>query len=89
MLENNSFQVNFQTIFTNYPLRAVRVEEQRFIDWDHYKFTLWQTQLNFAVFCASSACGVSVEHMNVKKTNDNKYISLSCLLSHQKDVKDT
>ena len=30
--------------------------------------TLWQTQLNFAVFCASSACGVSVEHMNAKKS---------------------
>ena len=29
-------------------------------------FTLWQTQLNFAVFCASSACGVSVEHMHAK-----------------------
>ena len=24
-------------------------------------------QLNFAVFCPSSACGVSVEHMNAKK----------------------
>ena len=23
-------------------------------------------QLNFTVFCASSACGVSVEHMNAK-----------------------
>ena len=45
----------------------MRVEDQRFIDWDHYKFTLWQTQLNFAVFCASSACGVSVEYMNAKK----------------------
>ena len=50
-----------------YPLGAVRVEDQRFIDWDHYKFTLWQTQLNFAVFCASYSCGVSVEHMNAKK----------------------
>ena len=54
------FKLNFQT-------RAVRVEDQRFIDWDHYKFTLWQTQLNFAVFCASSACGVSIKHMNAKK----------------------
>ena len=45
----------------------MRVEDQRFIDWDHYKFTLWQTQLNFVEFCASSACGVSVEHMNAKK----------------------
>ena len=34
----------FPNVFTNYPLGAVRVEDQRFIDWDHYKFTLWQTQ---------------------------------------------
>ena len=27
----------------NYPLGAVRVEDQRFIDWDHHKFTLKQT----------------------------------------------
>ena len=45
----------------------MRVEDQRFKDWDHYKFTLWQSQLNFAVFCASSACSVSVEHLNAKK----------------------
>ena len=37
------------------------------IDGDHYIFTLWQMQLIFVVFCASSACGVSVEHMNAKK----------------------
>ena len=65
MLEHDSFQVKFPNIFTNYPLGAVRVKDQRSID--HYKFTLWQTQLNFAVFCASSACGVSVKHMNAKE----------------------
>ena len=53
-------------VFTNYPLGAVRVEDQRFKDWDHYKFTIWQSQLNFVVFCASSACGVSVEHLKVQ-----------------------
>ena len=65
--DSDSFQVKFPNVFTNYPLGAVRVEDQRFKDWDHYKFTLWQTQLNLAVFCASSACGVSVEHLNAKK----------------------
>ena len=45
----------------------MRVEDQKFKDWDHYKFTLWQSQLNFAVFCASSACSVSVEHLNAKE----------------------
>ena len=64
---SDSFQVKFPNIFTHYPLGAVRVEDQRFKNWDHYKFTLWQSQLNFVVFCASSACGVSVEHLNAKK----------------------
>ena len=46
----------------------MRVEDQRFKDWDHYKFTISQSQLNFVVFCASSACGVSVEHLNAKES---------------------
>ena len=64
---SNSFQFKFPNIFTHYPNGAVRVEDQKFKDWDHYKFTLWQSQLNFAVFCSSSACGVSVEHLNAKE----------------------
>ena len=52
---------------SHYPNDSVRVEDQKFKDWDHYKFTLWQPQLNFVVFCASSACGVSVEHINAKE----------------------
>ena len=63
----DSFQVKFPNVFTNYLLGAVRVEDQKFKDWDHYKFTLWQSQLNFVVFCALSACGVSVEHLNAKE----------------------
>ena len=63
---SDSFQVKFPNVFTNYPLGTVRVEDQKFKDWDHYKFTIWQSQLNFVVFCASSACGVSVEHLNTK-----------------------
>ena len=64
---SDSFQVKFPNVFTNYSPGAVRVEDRRFNDWDHYKFTLWQSQLNFVVFCASSACGVSVEHLNIKE----------------------
>ena len=69
---SDSFQVKFPNVFTNYPLGAVRVEDEKFKDWEfmnlfHYEFTIWQSQLNFVVFCASSACGVSVEHMNAKE----------------------
>ena len=48
--EHDSFQVKFPNIFTNYPLGAVRVEDQIFIDWDHYNLLYGKTQLNFAVF---------------------------------------
>ena len=65
---SDSLQVKFPNVFTNYPLGAVRVEDQRFKDWDNYKFTIWQLQLNFVVFCASSACGASVEHLNAEES---------------------
>ena len=40
---SDSFQVKFPNVFINYPLGAVRVEDQTSKDWDHYKFTLWQS----------------------------------------------
>ena len=60
------FKLNFQTFFTNYMNGGMRVEDKKYIDWQNYEFTLWQMQLNFTVFCASSACGVSVKHMHTK-----------------------
>ena len=42
---SDSFQVKFPNVFTNYPLGAVRVEDQRFKDWDH----LWS-------ICGASQC---------------------------------
>ena len=64
---SDSFQVKFPNVFMNYLPGTVRVEDQRFKDWDHNKFTIWQSQLNFVVFCATSACGISVEHLNAKE----------------------
>ena len=37
---SGSFQIKFPKVFTNYPLGAVRVENQELKDWDHYKFIL-------------------------------------------------
>ena len=36
-------------------------------NWNKAPLKLWQTQLNYAVFCASSACGVSSAHLNYTK----------------------
>ena len=64
---SDSFQVKFPNVFTYYQLGPSKVGDPTFLSWDNYKFTLWQIQLNFAVFCASSVCGVSAQHMNAKK----------------------
>ena len=45
----------------------MNIGNKSWTNWNKAPLRLWQTQLNFAVFCASSACGVSSEHLNYKK----------------------
>ena len=45
----------------------MRVRNILWTNWNKVPLKLWQTQLNSAVFCASSACRVSSEHLNYKK----------------------
>ena len=41
--------------------------DRTWTNWNKTPMRLWQTQLNFAVWCASSACGVSSAHLNYTK----------------------
>ena len=45
----------------------MHVGDKLWTNWNKAPLKLWQTQLNFAVLCASSACGVSSAHLNYKK----------------------
>ena len=45
----------------------MRVGDKLWTNWNKAPMRLWQTQLNFAVWCASSACGVSSAHLNYTK----------------------
>ena len=45
----------------------MRVGDKLWTHWNKAPMLLWQTQLNFAVWCASSACGVSSAHLNYAK----------------------
>ena len=45
----------------------MRVVDKLWTNWNKGPLKLWQTQLNFAVWCASSVCGVSSAHLNYKK----------------------
>ena len=64
---DDQFTMNFPNIFTNYVIGSMQVESPLFQHWLHQPMKLWQTQLNFTVFCASSACGVSSDHLKYKK----------------------
>ena len=62
-----TFPARFPNIFVDYPLGQMRVGDKLWKNWNKAPMRLWQTQLNFAVFCASSACRVSSAHLNYAK----------------------
>ena len=66
-MENDTFPVRFLNIFVDYLLGQMRVGGKLWTNWNKAPMRLWQTQLKFAVWCTSSACGVSSAHLNYKK----------------------
>ena len=64
---NDTFPARFPNIFVDYPLGQMRVWDKLWTNWNKAPMRLWQTQLNFTVFCAWSACGVSSAHLNYTK----------------------
>ena len=64
---HDTFPARFPNIFVDYPLGEMRVGNKVWTNWNNASLKLWQTQLNYVVFCASSACGVSSAHLNYTK----------------------
>ena len=63
----DTFPARFPNIFVDYPLGEMKVGDKLWMNWNKDPLRLWQTQLNFAVWCTSSTCGVSPEHLNYTK----------------------
>ena len=63
----HTFPARFPNIFVDYPLGQMCVGDKLWMNWNKAPMRLWQTQLNFAVWCASFACGVSSVHLNYAK----------------------
>ena len=64
---HDTFSVRFPNIFIDYPLWQMCVADKLWTNWNKAPMQLWQTQLNFAVWCTLSACGVSSAHLNYIK----------------------
>ena len=61
--QGGSFVVKFPNIFVEYVFCRGAPEACRIYGKiNHFHF--WQTQLDFAVWCATSGAGISVEHLN-------------------------
>ena len=64
---DDTFHARFLNIFVDYPSGSMQVGDKLWTNWNKAPMLLWQTQLNFAVWCASSACEVSSEYLNYTK----------------------
>ena len=62
-----TFLTRFPNIFVDYPLWQMCVGDKLWKNWNKAPMRLWQTWLNFAVWCTSSACWVSSAHLNYTK----------------------
>ena len=72
------FPAVFPNIFVNYPLGGMRTTDEKWANWQHNPMRLWQTQLNFTTWCATSACGISSQHL----TNEKHLLVMSLYLFH-------
>ena len=64
---HDTFPARFPNIFVDYPLGQMRIGDKLWTNRNKAPMHLWQTQLNFAVWCTSSAFGVSSAHLNFSK----------------------
>ena len=67
MSDRDIFPVRFPNIVLDYPLGQMHVGDKLWTNWNKAPMQLWQSQLNFALWRPSSACGVSSVHLNYTK----------------------
>jgi hypothetical protein len=64
--QNESFNTSFPDLFQKYQNPPLHTNGP-WNTWLHSSFNWWQCQLNFAVWCASTGCGVSYnDHLIIK-----------------------
>jgi hypothetical protein len=68
-----NFTVDFPNIFEKYDLQVE--SEDQLKDWIESPMQFWETQLNFAIWCSTSGCGVSIKnHLNSMGLSKSVYI---------------
>ena len=60
-----AFSVKYLDLYYKYEMPATEGNIDVAHHWHNFQMAFWQTQLNFATWCATTGCGVSVhDHLN-------------------------
>ncbi|CAG2227886.1 unnamed protein product [Mytilus edulis] len=71
--QKENFKTAFPDLFQNYQNPSLHTNEP-WNTWIHSSFDWWQCQLNFAVWCASTGCGVSYNDHKQNTSNLTKSV---------------
>ena len=58
----DTFGIDLPDLFENYVVPHVQSDEV-YNDWNSNPMQFWQNQLNFVIWCSTSGCGVSYDHL--------------------------
>ena len=64
---DDTFPARLPNTFVDCPLGQMHVGDKLWTNWNKAPMRLFQTQLNFAVWCTSFACWASSAHLNYTK----------------------
>ena len=89
--KNKSFEAKLLNIFSKYKLPYIHSEEI-LNNWASNQMDFWQQQLNFAIWCATTGCGISKNnHLQFDKESFSTslfrfhvYYQTRCILSDLK-----
>ena len=81
--KKHNVEVRLPTIWGKYKLPPVE-HSQDYNNWvSNPSMQFWQNQLNLAVWCATTGCGVSKEgHLQHKDPMIKEFVPVSCVLSN-------
>ena len=78
--QDKGFEARYADVFEKYLMPPVK-SESMITTWSSNPIPFWQNQLNFATWCATTGCGVSLkDHLTANDPPDQVFISLSRIL---------
>ena len=82
--DGDGFSVDLPWISKYAPITQIS-SEKVLATWHRAPLAWWQTQVNFAVWCATAGCGVGMDHPPTRKHPGGRRVQVSRLLPGKED----